>query len=128
MRDFIKIPDDKFRIIKSKFGKPDEQTWFTELNRGYVNGEYAVIVRTVDTTWGKIRHAAIRNLEGSPDISWSAKQEIKDKIFGKHKIGIEIYPTEKELVDEANMYHLWILPIEMELPFSLKVRNQNIVE
>lgn len=35
------------------------------------------------------------------------------------KTGIEVYPKESDLVDEANMYHLWILPKEMELPFTL---------
>lgn len=121
MMDFEKVPDSEFKIIKSKFienYKNLKNYWPDELNRAYINGEYAVLVRTINTEWGKIRHAAIRNVN-STDISWAQKQEIKDKIFGKHKIGIEVYPAEEKLVDAANMYHLWILPINMELPFSL---------
>ena len=114
MQDFEKVSDEEFNFVK---GKMPTGTGYN-FNRAYRNNEYAVLVRTVDTKWGKIRHAAIRNIK-STDISWKEKQEIKDKIFGKNKTGIEVYPKEKDLVDDANMYHLWILPKEMELPFTL---------
>ncbi|MGR9527665.1 DUF7694 domain-containing protein (plasmid) [Priestia megaterium] len=47
------------------------------------------------------------------------KQRIKNEIFGEEYTAIEVFPKESELVDEANMYHLWVLPKGMNLPFGI---------
>lgn len=93
--------------------------WFGELNRAYSDGKYAVMTREVETEWGKVIHACIINTENT-DIPWSEKQRIKNELFGKESTAIEVFPSDSELVDEANMYHIWILPEEMKLPISLK--------
>ncbi|CEG25989.1 DUF7694 domain-containing protein [Bacillus sp. B-jedd] len=92
--------------------------WFAEVERVYSNREYAVLIRTADTEWGPVEHAAIRNVASS-DITWAEKQRIKNEIFGPERIAIEVFPKESELVDEANMYHLWVLPEGMTLPFGI---------
>lgn len=95
--------------------------WFGELDRVYRNksSKYVVMIRSVETEWGSVEHACIRNAE-STDISWAEKQRIKNEIFGKETIAIEVFPKESLLVDEANMYHIWVLPENMNLPFGLK--------
>ena len=95
--------------------------WLSDVNRCYtdVTGTYAVMIRTLTTEWGKMEHAAIRN-KTSTDISWREKQKIKNEIFGSERVAIEVFPSSSQLVDGANMYHLWVLPIGMKLPFTLK--------
>lgn len=111
-------------VTKNWIGKPSPKSmrtgsgWFGELNRAFVDGEYAVMTRTVETEWGEVEHACIRNL-GNTDIPWAEKQRIKNEIFGTERCAVEVFPAMTELVDEANMYHLWVLPAGMKLPFSI---------
>ena len=60
-----------------------------------------------------------RNDEGT-NISWSEKQRVKDEICGKDAIAVEVFPPEEELIDEVNMFWLWVFPDGYKLPFSLK--------
>lgn len=112
---------------KGWIGKPSPKSmrkgtgWFGELDRVYVDEkqEYCVMIRTVETEWGLVEHACIRNALNT-DISWSEKQRIKNEIFGEDRTAIEVFPTTANLVDEANMYHLWVLPESFNIPFGLK--------
>lgn len=106
-------------------GKPSPKSmhkgtgWFAELDKTYLyNGKYAAMTRELDTKWGKIIHCAIRNAEGT-DIPWKEKQWIKDSLFGKDRVAIEVFPSQDRLVDAANMYHLWVFPKGFELPFGI---------
>jgi len=36
-------------------------------------------------------------------------QEIKNQICGCEAEGVELYPAESRLVDQANQYHIWVL-------------------
>jgi len=95
--------------------------WFGELDRVYrdSNSQYVVMIRNVETEWGTVQHACMRNSEGT-DIPWSEKQRIKNEIFGEESAAVEVFPKTSELIDEANMYHLWVLPDHFNLPFGLK--------
>ena len=99
--------------------------WFAEMDRVYrrEDNKYVVMIRTVKTDWGEVEHAAFRNLEGN-DIPWAEKQKIKNEIFGPERIALEVFPKESELVDAANMYHLWVLPVEFDLPFGIHPKNK----
>lgn len=93
--------------------------WFGELNRCYLyEHKYCAMTREIETEWGKVIHCAFRNAEGT-DITWAEKQWLRDSLFGQDRVAIEVYPTKNRLVDEANMYHLWILPEGFELPFGI---------
>ena len=65
--------------------------WVREMDEAYreVNGEYAVLVRTLNTKLGTVKHAAIRNATET-DITWSEKQRIKMK-FWRGKQAIEFF-------------------------------------
>ena len=95
--------------------------WVREMNEAYkdINGQYAVLVRTIDTKLGKVKHAAIRNID-STDIPWNEKQRIKNELFGEEKQAIEFFPKQSELIDEANMYHIWVFE-EKELCFGIHI-------
>ncbi|OTO02216.1 DUF7694 domain-containing protein [Enterococcus sp. 5B3_DIV0040] len=97
--------------------------WVAEMDRGLTDGQYAVLVRTVETEpYGPVLHAAIRNRENT-EISWCEKQRIKNELFGEEREAIECFPKESELIDEANMYHLWVFPPGIGLPFGLIEKN-----
>ncbi|MGL5717993.1 MAG: DUF7694 domain-containing protein [Paraclostridium sp.] len=100
--------------------------WFGELSEVFISSDrqYCVMLREIDTNMGKVTHACMRN-QGSKEtnwkgthISWSEKQRIKNEIFGKESVAIEVFPKESELVDQVNMYHIWVLH-GFDLPFGL---------
>lgn len=93
--------------------------WSLEMNLTWVDAgkNYAVLGRELETEWGKVTHLAIRNAPGT-DIGWREKQIIKNKIMGYNALAIEVYPPHDELINQANMYHLWVLH-ETKLPFTL---------
>lgn len=95
--------------------------WFRELNEVFVDEKrmYCVMIRPVETEWGTVEHACIRNTPCT-DIPWAEKQRIKNEIFGKERIAVEVFPEESKLVDEANLYHIWVLPEGFKMPFGLK--------
>lgn len=96
--------------------------WLGEMDRAYTDGRYAVMVRTTQTSWGLIEHACIRN-DNSTEIPWREKQRIKNELFGADRVAIEVFPAVEDLVDSAMMYHLWILPPGIRLPFGLTIQD-----
>lgn len=108
-------------------GKPSPKSlkqgsgWFGEINKVWVDDaqDYCVMARELETEWGTVTHVCMRNSYGV-DMTWVEKQEIKNELFGEELTAVEVFPAESELVDEANMYHLWVLPKGFKLPFTLK--------
>ena len=99
---------------------------------------YQVTSRLLFTEWGKVEHAAITykpegfkvnssidevinslSNDGSRDIPWNVKQEIKNELWGKDRIAIEVFPQEKNLIDVQDIYHLWIMPKGFKMPFGI---------
>lgn len=115
-------------MAKGWIGKPSPRSmqlngrgWFSEMNKTFKDeaGTYAVMIRTLETEWGLVEHAAIISRDNM-DIPWREKQRIKNEIFGLERIAVEVFPADDQLVDETNMYHLWVLPVGMKLPFTLQ--------
>jgi len=93
--------------------------WCGDLDRCYrLDRKYIVMTRLIKTDIGVVEHFCIRNKDNT-DISWSEKQKIKNDIAGRKRTAIEVFPREDRLIDEAGMYHLWVLPENYELPFGL---------
>jgi hypothetical protein len=95
--------------------------WLVDVSEVLVDEaqRYCILIREVDTPWGKVEHAAIRNA-ASTDIPWAEKQRIKNEVFGEGRTALEVFPTKENLVDAANMYHLCVLPEGFRLPFGIK--------
>jgi len=70
----------------------------------FVNNIFSVQVFSVD---GK-KVAGIRRNDQGTMISWETKQRIKNEVLGKDVSAIEVFPKHEELIDQANMYWLWI--------------------
>lgn len=99
--------------------------WFAQMNKCYIyNGEYAAMTREINTEWGKITHCCFRNLKGT-DITWAEKQWLKNSLFGKSRTAVEVFPSEERLVDQANMYHLWVFESGFELPFGIHGKDKS---
>jgi hypothetical protein len=89
--------------------------------RVYRNNYYTVLEARRQTEWGRVTHLMIRRHDNKMTDSWREKQKIKNTIMGEGFTAIEVYPDVRDLVDEANMAHLWVLH-EKELPFGLHER------
>lgn len=76
------------------------------------NKVFSVLLRPVGD--GEI-HMAISSLTTERPSWWEA-QRIKNEIVGEGATAVEVYPPQDEVVDGANMYHLWTV---RKLPFTL---------
>lgn len=82
------------------------------ITRAYRNTRYTVMVfDNTPTTKGFATKALIQKHDNLPITGhWSELQKIKNEIFGEETTAIEYYPANSRLVDEANIYWLWIFP------------------
>lgn len=88
--------------------------------RCYLNNRYVVQVSYATTTIGEVTHLWIRTLVGDMPRSWRDLQTIKEQIVGPHRVAVEVFPAIGELVDQADMAHLWVYPEDTVLPFGLR--------
>lgn len=54
-------------------------------------------------------HLSIRRNDRHWARDWRHFQQIKNELVGPECEGVELYPAESRLVDNANQYHLWVL-------------------
>ena len=96
-------------------------SWSTQMDRYWESNDgFAVSSRQIRTAWGTVEHVAINRMNGnSRDVPWAIKQQIKDELFGSRRVAIEVYPSQKNLVDACDVYHLWVLPKDFVLPFGI---------
>ena len=104
-------------------GIPGGNGWTRKIRWCYRNLLYAVLVRPVPTDNGVIMHCAIRTISHL-EPPWRHKQRIKNELFGKDRTAVEVMPAEKNLVDAADMYHMWVLPAGWTLPFGLSAEEK----
>lgn len=95
--------------------------WLSGVTRICRNWLYVVLIRPVATPWGEVHHLAIRTAS-SLEPPWRDKQRIKDELFGPEFTAVEVMPPSSELIDEADMYHMWVLPAGFALPFTIARR------
>lgn len=93
-----------------------QRGWLGEVDHVRRNRVFAVLVRDVGTAI----HLAISSLTGDRP-SWYEMQRIKNELAGEKATAVEVYPPASEVVDEAEMFHLWVL--FKPLPFSLHRRG-----
>lgn len=51
----------------------------------------------------------IRRSDSAKVMAWLDLQRIKNEIFGESSTAIQIFPPQGELVDDFNIYWLWVL-------------------
>jgi len=85
-----------------------------------VNNRYAVQFSLLEIEIGVMTHLWIRAHDQQMPRSWSDLQRIKADLCGADRVAVEVFPPASELVDEANMAHLWVFPKGYVLPFRLR--------
>lgn len=86
--------------------------------KAFTNGRFVALVYETPTAWGTVLHLAVRSADERMP-SWADLQRIKDDLVGSDRTAVQVHPSEDRLVDEADMFHLWVLPRDVELPFGL---------
>lgn len=86
--------------------------WAADFTKAHRNRVFSVLDRDVKG----VRHLAVTSLSQIRP-SWWEMQRIKDELAGVEATAIEVYPPRGEVVDGADMYHIWVLP--QSLPFGL---------
>lgn len=86
------------------------------------NDYYMVIVSRMDSTpdGDGFLHLSIKNVDNAPIRDWRHFQRIKDELVGQDREAIELYPRRGRVVDEANQYHLWVMPAGFEIQIGYR--------
>lgn len=109
--------------------------WMPHMDRCWNSDDHLqVLSRLIRTDWGTVEHVTIKRYgepvefelsgDGSKDIPWKIKQEVKNELFGEDRVAIEVFPSEKNLVDICDVYHLWVLPKGFKIPFGIHPRDK----
>lgn len=77
---------------------------------------------------GLVTPIGIRRHDGGDRVLWSDMQRIKDELFGSDRVAIQVFPATEDLVDEANMYWMWLLPEGVRFHFKLSQRTVAIAK
>ncbi len=82
------------------------------MTRAYRNNRYTVMVYdNSQTTHGPAIQVLIQNHTNTPIVNhWREIQRIKNEIFGSEVMAIEYFPAETNLIDQHNIYWIWIFP------------------
>lgn len=85
--------------------------------RAFENDTYTVAVRDVRYEAGGHlwTHLAVTRIDKAPIHKWADLQQIKNEICDPEREAIELYPAQSRVVDWANIYHLFVLPDDVEL-------------
>ena len=100
-------------------GEEAGKGWIRQVNAAFRNRVFAVLVRDLPNG---VRHMAVSSLSGDRP-TWHEMQRIKNELAGRERTAVEVYPPAHEVVDGADMFHIWVLP--GNLPFSLFAVREN---
>ncbi|MEM8976289.1 MAG: hypothetical protein AAGD43_29845 [Pseudomonadota bacterium] len=89
-----------------------EAGWLGKVDHIKRNKVFSVLISDV----GSAIHLAVSSLTGDRP-SWHEMQRIKNELAGERATAVEVYPPQAEVIDEAEMFHIWVL--YGPLPFSL---------
>jgi len=82
----------------------------TPPDRVFVNTKYIVQIfknrKMLDKPCDKLM---IRRCDSKPIYSWQDLQRIKNEIYDNKTIGFQMFPPESELIDDANLYWMWVV-------------------
>ena len=124
--NFIKCIPPK--LLKDRLGMYDggnRTGWHGEMDRCWIDNEANICVssRLIRTKFGNVEHVCITRgtgtTDGSGEVPWSVKMQIKNELFGENRFAIEVYPKQKNLVDDSDVYHLWVFDKKIDMPFGI---------
>lgn len=89
---------------------------YPNLLRVFTNDVY--VVQLFGEADGIVR-LLVRCRAVAPVRSWVDLQRIKNDLVGPDRVAFEVYPQAGCSVDQAHVYHLWVLPKGAALPLDL---------
>ena len=81
------------------------------MTRAFSNNLYIVMIfDSTETNEGIIaQKAMVQQVDAKPIKNhWREMNRIKNELFGEEKTAIEYYPAKSRLIDEHDIYWLWI--------------------
>lgn len=99
--------------------------WHGEMDRCWIDNDENLCVcsRIIRTKFGNVEHVTISKGTGTNDgtgeVTWAQKMQIKNELFGENRFAIEIFPKQKNLVDVCDVYHLWVFDKKVDMPFGI---------
>ncbi len=85
------------------------------LTDAWCNDRFAVqLFEAKGFQWLSIR----KHVDGATPPTWAELQRIKDELIGPEREAAQVHPRASELVDDADMYHLWLFPADESCPFN----------
>lgn len=107
------IPEHLVRMHKRAGQDPPHELW--------TSSEYEVFVYYRDpelksTARDGMLHLSIKRYDRLPIRSWRHLQQIKDEVAGDFREALELFPGEHRIADNANQYHLHVLPVGVQIP------------
>lgn len=109
---------DGWTFVGAPLPDPRQYPALRKVHAVWSSAHHLVLVSTARTAWGEVEHLWVKRHDGKPIHDWRALQRIKEAIVGD-RTALEVYPLNRDVVDDANFYHLWVLPEDMTLPFGL---------
>lgn len=96
---------------------------------GHLNATYSV-QRAQHPEHPGIDHLLVRRHDGEPVRSWPDLQRIKDRLApdGQLRFAIEVYPPRLLVVDNCNLYHLWVMPKGWDPGFGIHDAQPGFVQ
>jgi len=88
--------------------------------RAFFNNRYFVTINdNAKTTKGTATVAMIQNHFNNPIVNhWMEIYKIKNEIFGEDAVAVEFYPKKSELIDDKNIYWIWVFKND-EIPIPI---------
>ena len=127
---FIKtIPPKMVKDMTGLYTGGNRVGWHGDMDRCWIDNDNGICVcsRLIRTQFGNVEHVTISKgtgtSDGSGEVSWSEKMRIKNELFGENRFAIEVFPKQKNLVDVADVYHLWVFDKKKEMPFGIAKRE-----
>jgi hypothetical protein len=94
--------EDVLNLVK------DDEVW--------LNARYQCAVKLLDNDPLGALHLSIKRRDKKPIHDWRDLQQIKNDVAGAEREALELYPAESRVVDLANQYHLWVVPVGQKIP------------
>lgn len=86
----------------------------------WINDLYDCVVRNLPSG---VKHLSMKRHDRAAVRNWRHFQQIKNEVCGAEREACELFPAESRLVDQANEYHLWVLPEGERFPLGFDDRQ-----
>lgn len=88
--------------------------WAADFTVAHRNRVFSVLDRTLESG---VRHLAVSSLSQKRPTWWEM-QRIKCDLSGEWSTAVEVYPPSDQVVDGADMFHIWVLPEPLSFGLS----------